>query len=156
MIDGEQKTCCFTGHRIIPHSEVLKINESLEKICESLINRGYSQFICGGALGFDTLAALCVLRLREKYDIKLIIAVPCRNQSEKWNKTDRELYEKILKLADEVTVLSEEYTPFCMQNRNRFMVEHSSACVAYLTRTVGGTAKTVNYAADNDCELIFV
>lgn len=156
MVEDEQKTCCFTGHRIISKSEVLRINEKLEKVCKSLIKQGYCRFICGGALGFDTIAALCVLRMRQEYDIKLIIAVPCRNQSEHWKKSEIETYEKILGLADEVTVLSEKYTSLCMQNRNRFMVDRSSVCIAYLNRTACGTAKTVSYAVDKGCEIIFV
>ena len=33
-----------------------------------------------------------------------------------------------------------------MQKRNRHLVDNSSACICYLTKSAGGTAYTVNYA----------
>lgn len=42
---------------------------------------------------------------------------------------------------------SEEYTRGCMHKRNRHLVDNSSACIAYLTESKGGTAYTVDYAA---------
>ena len=33
-----------------------------------------------------------------------------------------------------------------MQKRDRYLVDDSSVCLAYLTRATGGTAYTVNYA----------
>lgn len=151
-----EKTCCFTGHRTIPQKEWTAIENKTEEICLELIQRGIKYFMTGGALGFDTMAAQCILRLRTEYDIKLIIAVPCRTQSKNWSEADREIYRRILELADCVTVLSEEYTKECMLRRNRYMVQHSSVCVAYLKRMSGGTAYTVRYAADEGAELIFV
>ena len=151
------KTCCFTGHRYISGDKWLDIENKTYKICEELTERGFCNFITGGALGFDTMAALCVLRLRQKHkNIKLTVAVPCRNQSEKWHDADQKTYNEILKMADEVKVLSEEYTPECMHRRNRFMVDNSGVCVAYMKKVAGGTAYTVRYAVDNDREVIFV
>lgn len=156
MTFDKETSCCFTGHRVIPSSEILKVDENTETICKALIKKGFKTFIAGGAKGFDTIAAQCVLRLRTEYDIKLVIAVPCRKQSKGWGKADKEIYDKILHFADEVIVLSEDYTPDCMHKRNRFMVDNSAVCVAYLKKMSGGTAYTVNYAADEDREIIFV
>ncbi len=149
-------SCCFTGHRIIANSDWFEIENKTEEIIIGLIQKGFKTFIAGGARGFDTLAAQCVLRLKEIYDIRLVIAVPCRDQSNGWNKSDKASYDNILKHSDEVIVLSEEYTKDCMHKRNRFMVDNSKICVAYLTKMTGGTLYTVNYAADNDKEIIFV
>lgn len=156
MAFEKETSCCFTGHRVIPSCEILKIDENTEAICKALIKKGFKTFITGGALGFDTIAAQCVLRLRKEYDIRLVIAVPCREQSKGWSKADKDIYDKILHFADEVIVLSEEYTPDCMHQRNRFMVDSSAVCVAYLKKISGGTVYTVNYAADANKEIIFV
>lgn len=149
-------TCCFTGHRIISKSDWLTIENKTEKAIEGLIEKGYKTFITGGALGFDTMVAICVLRLRRAHNIRLVIAVPCKEQSKSWNEKDKNIYENILKEADEVRVLSESYTRDCMHRRNRFMVDNSSICIAYLKKMTGGTAYTVNYAVENDKEVIFI
>ncbi len=156
MTFEKNKTCCFTGHRIIPSKAWFSLEEKTDETIRGLIERGFDTFISGGALGFDTMAAQCVLRLKIKYDIKLIIAVPCREQCKGWNKNEKEVYENILNHADEVVVLSEEYDRECMHRRNKFMVDNSSACVAHLNKMSGGTFYTVNYAADNDKEIIFI
>ena len=52
----------------------------------------------------------------------------------------------MLSAADEIRILSDEYTPYCMMKRNMFMVDNSSLLVAYKRREEGGTAKTVRYA----------
>lgn len=53
-------------------------------------------FGAGGALGFDTLAAQCVLSLRKRYShIKLILVLPCTTQTKGWSKDDIAVYEEI-------------------------------------------------------------
>ena len=151
------KTCCFTGHRIIPNDEKKFIYEKTLEICDLLIKRGFENFIVGGALGFDTLAADCVLSLKEKHkNIKLILAIPCVDQCKGWKSPDIKKYEKILSLSDEIYYVSKEYSPDCMKKRNRFMIDNSSVCVSYIKRMSGGTAYTVQYAVESDREIIFV
>lgn len=152
-----EKTCCFTGHRVIPIAEREFAAKKTREICVGLIERGFKNFITGGALGFDTMAAECVISLKEKYeDIRLILAIPCKEQYRGWRKADIETYEKILSLADDAEFISEEYSPECMRKRNRFMVENSSALVAYLKKMSGGTVYTVKYAVEEGKEIIFV
>ena len=59
---------------------------------------------------------------------------------------ERMEYDRIKGYANEVFCLSERYFRGCMHQRNRYMVDHSSVCVCYLTREDGGTASTVKYA----------
>ena len=61
------KTVCFTGHRELPADDLPEISKHLEDTLATLIEQGYRYFGAGGALGFDTLAAQVVLRLRERY-----------------------------------------------------------------------------------------
>lgn len=151
------KTCCFTGHRIIPNNEKQFIYEKTLEICQSLIKRGFENFITGGALGFDTLAADCILSLKEMHkNIRLIMALPCVDQCKGWKSADTQKYEKILSLADEINYVSKDYSPDCMKKRNRFMVDKSCVCVSYIKRMSGGTAYTVSYAVESDREIIFI
>lgn len=142
-----EKTCCFTGHRRLPEDHKTEIMAKLEDVIVSLIHSGYLYFGAGGALGFDTLAAQTVLRLRRSYpQIKLILVLPCASQANRWPPADVETYLEILEQADKVVYTSQEYTPGCMFKRNRHLVDHSSACICYLTKKSGGTAYTVEYA----------
>lgn len=142
-----EKTCCFSGHRNIPTEQRSQIVEKLEKELIRQIERGYIYFGAGGALGFDTIAAQTVLRLKTRYPcIRLILVLPCLGQSQGWRKEDQAIYEKIKCQADKVVYTSEKYTNRCMFKRNRHLVEHSSLCICYMNKSTGGTAYTVEYA----------
>ena len=145
---------CFTGHRIIPLFERATLSKLLEKAVIESIENGYRYFGAGGALGFDTMASFTVLRLRNKYpQIKLILVLPCENQTRSWKAADIEKYEHIKSQADKVVYVSKEYTRDCMHKRNRHLVDNSSLSICYLTKP-GGTAYTVNYAKDNGLKVI--
>ena len=144
-----EKTCCFTGHRHLPEDQKPEITARLENAIVSLIHSGYLYFGAGGALGFDTLAAQTVLRLRRSYPlIKLILVLPCISQADRWTPEDVRTYREIMKQADKVVYTSQDYTSGCMFKRNRHLVDCSSACICYLTKRSGGTAYTVEYARE--------
>ena len=143
----KKKTACFTGHRKIAIEQRKIVAERLKNTVESLISEGYRYFGTGGALGFDTLAAQCILYLKKQYPyIKLILVLPCKTQTRDWKSEDIAIYERIKAQADKVVYTSKEYTRDCMFRRNRHLVDNSSICIAYLTKNKGGTAYTVNYA----------
>ncbi|MBQ3573755.1 MAG: DUF1273 family protein [Clostridia bacterium] len=149
-----ENCCCFTGHRYIANAHMEKLISNLPDIIKELAESGVTDFIAGGALGFDTLAAMLVIRERESNpDIRLILALPCKNQTSGWHKKDVAIYNEILSLADEVIYVSEEYTNGCMLKRNRFMVDSSAHCVFYMSAPRGGTAYTVKYALENELEM---
>ena len=155
MLKGQ--TCCFTGHRIIPSGMEQKLFSITEKVVENAIKSGYRYFGVGGALGFDTIAALVVLKLRESYpSIKLILVLPCLNQRRGWSTEDIEIYENIKKQADKIVYTSKEYTRGCMHKRNRHLVNNSSLCICYLTEEKGGTYYTVKYAQENQLAVVNV
>ena len=149
------KTACFTGHRKIASEQQRIVAERLKQTVEKLILNGYCYFGAGGALGFDTLAAECVLYLKKQYpQIKLILVLPCKTQTRGWDSEDIAIYEQIKAQADKVVYTSEEYTRGCMFKRNRHLVDNSSVCIAYLTESKGGTAYTVNYAKQKKIKVI--
>lgn len=148
-------SCCFTGHRNISSFERTRIQEQLESEIVQLIHQGVYGFFCGGALGFDTLAALAVLKIREIYThIKLIMVLPCRDQAERWSDRNRGIYDRILNEADEVIYTAEHYYNGCMLRRNRRLVDSSDVCICYLAKTSGGTAYTIAYAKERGLRVI--
>jgi uncharacterized phage-like protein YoqJ len=151
----KEKTVCFTGHRTIPMLKKWKIEKKLKETLEALIDNGYCYFGAGGALGFDTIAAQTVLGLKKKHpEIKLILVLPCKNQTRGWEEKDVSVYESIIEQADKVVYTQEHYDRGCMFKRNRHLVDNSSVCVAYLTEEKGGTAYTVNYANQKGVKVI--
>ena len=88
-----------------------------------------------------------MLRLRESCpELRLILVLPCLDQTKGWKAGDVERYEEIKRQADKTVYTGQEYTPGCMHTRNRRLVDDSSVCVCYQTRSRGGTAYTVDYA----------
>ena len=140
-----EKTCLFTGHRVLGD---MFNRECLFRGIEYVISKGVDTFICGGALGFDTEAALAVLELKRKYPhIKLYIFAPCKNQSHSWQLFDKLMYDKILGFADLVDMPSFNYYDGCMKVRNYKMVDSSSFCIAFFNgNNRSGTGQTYNYA----------
>lgn len=143
------RTCFFTGHRRIAADRRGIIKEKLEKNIENLIiEYDVKNFISGGALGFDMLAAETVIAMREKYPhIKLIFYLPCYGQSRKWTASQRFRYRMLLSHADEVVYVSEEeYTESCMRERNMKMVRDSFFCIAFCVLSNSGTGMTLRIA----------
>lgn len=146
---------CFTGHRQLSHDEVRDLTSRLDSVIEACWLRGYTTFICGGALGFDTLAAQRVLQARRRHpELKLVMALPCGDQSRRWSAEDCRAYEQILLAADETHVMSPHYYDGVMMRRNRYMVDHASLCICYLNKLKGGTMSTVAYAVREQCPLL--
>ena len=149
-----EKCCSFTGHRIIKPEHLEIIQKNLSLFIENLHMLGITDFITGGALGFDTLAANAVIEARKKNrQIRLVLALPCKNQTKGWRKSQIAEYKKILDFADEVIYVSDEYFSGCLHKRNRFMVTHSAHCIFYLTSERSGTAYTLRYAIENNLQI---
>ena len=143
------KTCCFTGHREIPTKLYEAIKEETKQKVQELIDDGYTDFICGGAVGYDTLAAAVVLiKKRENPDcaVRLHIFLPYIHGIKGKDETEARIYETVLAHADSVTHISNRYFPGCMQKRNVAMVDNSSYCIAFCNKKNGGTINTVRYA----------
>ena len=147
-----EKTCCFTGHRVIPARSLPALAKELEQTLRRLIGAGVRYFGAGGALGFDTLAAETVLRLKGEYPgIRLILVLPCRDQTRGWREADVRRYRDILRRADKVVYTAERYSPGCMHRRNRHLVENSSVCVAYCTRETGAAPTRHSTPGNGGC-----
>ncbi|NCE65542.1 DUF1273 family protein [Pseudoflavonifractor sp. 524-17] len=148
--------CAFTGHR--PHKLPWRYNEydsrcvalkvALTEQITKLTEAGITDFYSGGADGVDCWAALIVLKLREKNPaLKLHLILPHEGQADRWGDSAQERYRSILRQADSVEYVSQEYYEGCMLDRNHRLVEAAGVLLAvYNGERRGGTAATVRYA----------
>jgi len=148
------KTLAVTGHRMLSANFN---KDKLKSVLEKFIERDFDTFLIGMALGFDTVCFQTLEKLKEKYpSIKIIACIPCLCQACKFNKAQKEEYDRMLSVADEKIILSTEYTPACMMKRNKFMVDNACALLAYLIRDYGGTANTVKYAEKMNIPIVYL
>lgn len=163
----EIKKCCFTGPR--PNNlpwgygefgvSYLVFKAMLKHQIKKAIKRGFNYFLCGMALGVDTIAAKIILNLKKIYPhIILECALPCTNQSARWNVNSIKTYNSILEQADKVTYVSDcEYYNGCMQVRNEYMVNNSSLVIACYNDECGsGTTQTIRMALNQKKEVVFI
>ncbi len=146
-------TCAFSGHRELELD--FNIKDLKEKIL-GLINIGYKNFLVGMAIGFDSECAKIIIDLKKTFDIKLIACVPCKEQDKNFNFSQKKEYKYLIENSNEVIVLSENYTPFCMLKRNIFMIDNCSVLTCYLRKNKGGTFNTYNYAVKKGIQIIKV
>ena len=159
----QSRTCCFTGHRPEklpwgtdegdPRCRMLK--KKLYDAVEAAYGEGMRHFICGMARGCDFYFAETVLALRaERGDVSLEAAVPCPTQADAWAPDQRERYKRLVEACDFETLVSAKYTPYCMQRRDRYMVDHSSLLIAAFDGTPGGTRYTMQYAMSRRVSIV--
>lgn len=151
------KTVSFTGHRIFRANDENIGN--LVAVLIKLISEGSTDFYGGGALGWDMLCEKAVLKLRKEFpDIKLHLILPCQpeEQTAFWGMAQIEEYQKILKSADSVEIVSKHYNKNCMKKRNERLVELGDVCVCYYNekRRRSGTGQTVRLAEKSGKEII--
>ena len=152
MID-KKKACALSGHRVVSKNVDEK---EVKNLLYKSINDGFDTFLCGMALGFDTLCFKLLLELKETNDIKIIACVPCKDQDAFFTKKQKESYRNFLEKADRIICLSPEYFDGCMQLRNQFMIDNASRVIAYLNCSYGGTYNTVKYAVERGVEVVYV
>ena len=139
-------TACFTGHRTYDGSR----NEELESAIRALYTDGYRNFLCGMAVGFDIESAEVALALRgELAGLKVVAIIPFEGMQRGFSEEWRSRYEHIVAEADEVTTLAMHYFPSVYALRNNYLVDNSSAVIAYFDGSKGGTAYTVRRAVKN-------
>ena len=160
MNNSGKGSVCFTGHRKIDNSQRTALLDNTVAAIVGLVKRGYTDFILGGALGYDTLAAntLLILRTQPNYNhIRIHLFLPCESQTRGWQDKDVAEYNRIKELATTVTYISKDYYDGVMLDRNKAMVDASSVLISYCTNTVrSGAAATTRYAYKSGIEVIHV
>lgn len=149
-------TCaCFTGHRAMTEDELKDSAALVSKHIAELYNQGIKNYYAGGAIGFDLAAAVTVLNMKRVYpDITLNLALPCPDYQGKWTRSQIELFERVRSRADSEMYVSDSYHRGCMHARNKYMVDRSVICIAYMKKKEGGTFNTVEYALKKGIKVI--
>ena len=153
------KSACFTGHRSIS-ADRTALSDRLYTLLEKLTNeRNVTDYYAGGAYGFDAVASLAVIKLREVYpQVKLHLILPCSNaeQTDGWSEEQVAEFQHILVRADSVEYVSEHKTQTCMKQRNARLVELADYCICYWNANDrrSGTGQTVRMAQKKGIEII--
>lgn len=138
-METQWQSCAFSGHRKIESHIVPLLEKQLTKEILRCAEQGVCRFICGGAEGFDFLAAKQVLFCKKTHpEIQLEIALPHPGFSSH--------YGELLRQADHVILLAPQYYQGCYHARNRYMAEQSQYLIYFLNSSKGGTYYTVQYA----------
>ena len=170
-------TYCFTGRR--PKDLCGYVQEKYNDFVISLVNylmqfidttgKEKTQFISGGAQGFDQLAFWAVDLLKQSLPAHLqgnvinTVYVPFKGQQRIWKENglfSRQQYDLMLQKADRVAYLQESAEARnevveALLNRNHMMVDASSGVIALYPgddwqTAKGGTAECMRYANSKD------
>lgn len=156
-VKSMSKICCFTGHRDLQHKYELVISKTKKIITDLVEKEGVTDFRAGGAMGFDTAAALAVIALKDKHpEVKLHLIIPYPGHDKYFEEFHKKLFEYTLANADSVTYIQKHYSSSVMRIRNAALVDGADMCVSYLLRLSGGTYQTVNMARKAKIRLINV
>ena len=157
VLDERILSCCFTGYRPQKFPFELKRsdpdyirfeNRLITEIAE-LVNENCLTFYTGMAMGFDIIAAECVLTVaaaKKSSAVRLICAIPFPDQAKAYPPEWKKRYDDILAQSDQTVLISNEYYRRCYYDRNRFMVENSDFVLTWFDGSPGGTKNTVEYA----------
>lgn len=139
-----------TGHRSFQHNP----QDMKSKVHSILYKNNPDIIISGMALGFDQLVAeVCV-----ENGFPLLAAIPHENQDALWKKEQKEHYKYLLENCTKIHhVTHGEYSLYKLFKRNKWIVDNSSALLAYWNgRKKGGAFHTVNYATSKNVKIINV
>ena len=144
ILEEEKKItkCIFTGHRELGIDFSAR---KLKKEIKKAVELGVDTFYNGMAMGFDLECAETVVKLKKKYDVKLIACIPFINQEKYYSESDKKRYAKLICQADEQVVLSEHFTKNSYAIRNKYLVEKGDVLIAYLREEKSGTGMTVRF-----------
>lgn len=124
--------------------------EQIGDVLGRTYQKGCRRFISGMALGFDFWVAEEVLAWqndRATSDVILVAAVAFPSQPSKWNSSDQDKFDDMLRQAEVHTIGGDPYSNGKLFERNRWIVDNSDVLVAgWDERPDGGTWNTVSYA----------
>lgn len=147
--------CCFTGHR----PEKLSCNEAAIKVklshaIDQAIQDGFVTFITGMARGVHIWAAELLLERRAVTpSLHLICALPYSGFERRWSPQWQTRYQAILQQVDLIKTICPSYSMAAFQQRNEWMVDHSSRLIAIYNGSPGGTRNTIEYAKRKKLEI---
>jgi uncharacterized phage-like protein YoqJ len=130
------------------------LKQRLAEEVDAAYDNGCRHFICGMAQGSDLYFCEAVLALRgRRSQVTLEAAIPCQTQADRWPEADKARYHRLLDQCDYETMVQHHYDRWCMQRRNRYMVDRSGWLIAVYDGQPGGTMQTIAYAMKQGLEL---
>ena len=128
--------CFFIGHREAPEN----IYPELARTVEQLIEQGVTEFYVGHYGNFDRLAARAVIAAKQRHpEVRLTMLLP-------YHPAEREV---ILPSGFDSSLYPPgmENVPrrFAIARANRWMVEHCTHLVAYVTHPASNAGKVVEW-----------
>ena len=146
----KEHTCCVTGHRNISANKIHYVQMQIRQELLRAIQRGYTHFISGFAVGVDLIFAGIVADLKSEYPITLEAAIPYPGRMD----TPDRAFQHLVKVCDTVKVHTDRYSKGCYMVRNRYMIDCSALVIAvHDGRKSGGTAATIGYVNRKGCDL---
>jgi uncharacterized phage-like protein YoqJ len=165
-------TVCITGHReknILPYGgnslyreiTVSTVKTLLFRYIDMAVEKGYTDFFSGLAMGTDLWAAEYILKKRcVNKKVRLIGVMPYLRHAEGFSREYIRLLGIVENEADVLLTVNEKHDIVyrsiksdeeafnLYRNRNYYMVDGSDAVIAFLNRGcfASGTSQTVNYA----------
>lgn len=167
QLNNEDIHIGLTGHRPkdlwsrdLSDERWLDVKDLLKSFIEDAITR-YNLVYChsGMAEGADTIWAMAITEMKEINERVIFVAeVPHAAQASKWDSVSKDRYYDLLKLSDETNLYSDEYVPWCMETRNRGMVDNSNIMLALWDgrqpKKGSGTFNAVRYTLKTNKRLI--
>ena len=126
-----KRTCCFIGH-----SECYGLSsERVRTAIEDLIDRGATDFLCGGMGNFDWMCARITHELKQKHPhVRCDLVIPYL--------TFRVLEPRYFDDIVYPEGLERYHFKAAIVARNRYLVDQSAYALCYVTHGWGGAAKT--------------
>ncbi len=151
----------FIGKRILPKKIIKKIQRNLIILLKKQIQNGADIFCTSGTIGFETAAALSVIRLRrqKRYrHIQLILLDFGHAQGLFWHEKSRRTYEKIRLSADRIVPVpgGDEETDLALYKRVLEEADAGACQVCCLPDRRDGTAELVELARQRGCRIVNV
>ncbi|MEA4920267.1 MAG: SLOG family protein [Clostridiaceae bacterium] len=134
-------------------NKIQSIVISLDREIERLISQGVTDFISGGAPGFEQMPAAMIIAKKEMgRRVRLIFALPCEHRERSWSREQKSLYHSILGEADEIIYVSKRYDPFCIRRQESYIAERCSYCICIITDTEAHRA--IRFASEKGIKMI--
>ena len=122
----------FVGKKNISEKETISVYEDVKvRILKLIEENNVLTFSTAAIPGFDSVAAKCVLQVKEKMhpQIKLTLVLPYEGyvpECEDWQKKE---FELIKSTADSVVYVSDNKNEEALKLLSRYLVEHNRYCI---------------------------
>lgn len=139
----KEQTALFIGH-----GECYGVKrEDVSAAVRELIEKGVTDFLCGGMGDFDWIAARAVYELKSEYPhVSVNLVIPYLT----FNIRNKELFDAIIYPEG----FEKYHFKAAILQRNRYMVKESAYALCYVTHGWGGAAKTFEYAKKQGLHIV--